>query len=55
MNKLRSFRHLIRHAYGTEIELTQLQVNLNSAQKLYELIQQDIEAFIEKLTEAEPS
>jgi hypothetical protein len=55
MNKLRSFRHLVRHAYGTDIELTQLQVNLTSAQKLYELINQDIEAFIEKLTDTEAS
>jgi hypothetical protein len=51
MNKLRSFRHLVRHAYGTDIELTQLQVNLNSAQQLYELIKQDIDVFVEKLTD----
>ena len=50
MNKLRSFRHLIRHAYGTEIELTQLQANLSAAQQLTGLIQQDIDHFLAALT-----
>ena len=50
MNKLRSFRHLIRHAYGTEIELTQLQANLSAAQQLYGLIRQDIDTFTAALT-----
>ncbi|MGI8935758.1 hypothetical protein [Leptolyngbya sp. BC1307] len=51
MNKLRSFRHLIRHAYGTEIELTQLQANLSAAQRLYGLLQQDINIFLAQLTD----
>ena len=50
MNKLRSFRHLIRHAYGAEIELTQLQANLSAAQQLYGLIRQDIDTFTAVLT-----
>ncbi|MGB3295100.1 MAG: hypothetical protein WBB01_19125, partial [Phormidesmis sp.] len=49
MNKLRSFRHLIRDAYGTEIELTQLQANLSAAQQLYDLIRQDIDIFLAEL------
>ncbi len=50
MNKLGSFRHLIRYAYGTEIELTQLQANLSSAKQLYGLIQHDIDTFLVALT-----
>ncbi len=32
--------HLIGHAYGTEIELTQLQANLSAAQQLYGVVPQ---------------
>ena len=46
MNRLLSFRHMVRHAYGTDIELTQLRSNLTAAQQLYKLIETDIEAFL---------
>lgn len=49
LDQLRGFRHVVRHAYGKDIELTQLQVNITAGQKLYELIDKDIHAFIEAL------
>ncbi|MEM8503578.1 MAG: hypothetical protein AAF716_10545 [Cyanobacteria bacterium P01_D01_bin.1] len=55
MDQLRSFRHLVRHAYGKDIELTQLQVNIAAAQKLYRLIEQDINTFVAELEEANPA
>ncbi len=55
MDQLRGFRHLVRHAYGRDIELTQLQVNITAAQKLYQLIEQDINAFVVKLEEVDPT
>ena len=36
----------MRHAYGTEIEVTQLQVNLQLAQRLPTLLAQDTQAFL---------
>ena len=49
MNRLRSFRHFVRHAYGTEIELNQLTANLNLALDLLELLNKDVEHFLEQL------
>ena len=53
MNRLRNFRHMFRHAYGTDIELDQLRSNLVAGQKLYDLIAQDIDNFLSQLTSAE--
>ena len=39
----------VRHAYGKDIELTQLQVNVVVAQKLYDLIAQDIDVFLSQI------
>ncbi|MGC1309787.1 MAG: hypothetical protein WA885_21390 [Phormidesmis sp.] len=49
MNKLRNFRHMVRHAYGAEIDLPQLEPNLTFAQKLYDLIRRDVDVFIAQL------
>ncbi|MEL6899994.1 MAG: hypothetical protein AAFP07_03510 [Cyanobacteria bacterium J06606_4] len=49
MNKLRGFRHLVRHAYGTDIELEQLRPNLQAAQTLYRTIAEDTDTFISQL------
>jgi len=54
MDQLRGFRYLVRHAYGKDIELTQLQVNITAAQKLYRLIEQDINTFVAELKEPDP-
>ncbi|MCG8363049.1 MAG: hypothetical protein MJA27_06930 [Pseudanabaenales cyanobacterium] len=46
MNVLRGFRHFVRHGYGAEIEVTQLQVNLQLAQRLPKLLAQDTQVFL---------
>ncbi|MGD1899952.1 MAG: hypothetical protein ACFB16_23770 [Phormidesmis sp.] len=46
MSKLKNFRHMFRHAYGADIERDQLTSNLVAAQKLYDLIGQDINTFL---------
>lgn len=53
LDQLRGFRHVVRHAYGKDIELTQLQVNIAAAQKLYDLISQDADAFLLQITPTE--
>ncbi len=45
LNKLKSFRHIFRHAYETEIELSQLQPNIKMALKASSSISQDIRFF----------
>lgn len=55
MEQLRGFRHLVRHAYGKDIELTQLQVNITAARELYPLIAQDINTFVSELEGADPT
>ncbi|MEO0457153.1 MAG: hypothetical protein AAF152_11330 [Cyanobacteria bacterium P01_A01_bin.114] len=50
MNAMRRFRHFVRHAYGAEIEATQLQVNLRLAQRLPQLLKQDTEVFLNTLS-----
>lgn len=49
MNKLKNFRHMFRHAYGADIEWDQLQGNLSAAQKLYDLIARDMDAFLAEI------
>lgn len=52
LDQLRGFRHVVRHAYGKEIEITQLRVNIGAAQKLYQSISKDVESFINELDES---
>ena len=49
LNQLRSFRHMFRHAYGTEIELSQLQPNINKAIQVSNSISKDIQRFLKQL------
>jgi hypothetical protein len=49
MNRLRGFRHFVRHGYGAEIEVTQLNINLALAQQLQVLLPQDVESFLMNL------
>ncbi|MGB3789183.1 MAG: hypothetical protein WA949_14400 [Phormidesmis sp.] len=55
MDRLRTFRHMFRHAYGADIDRDQLQGNLATAQKLYDSIAQDIDSFLQQLAESEDS
>ncbi len=55
MDRLRTFRHMFRHAYGADIDRDQLQGNLATAQKLYDSIAQDIDSFLRQLAESEDS
>ncbi|MEO0807489.1 MAG: hypothetical protein AAFY33_14400 [Cyanobacteria bacterium J06643_4] len=50
MRKLKNFRHMFRHAYGADIELDQLRGNIVAAQKLYDLIDRDMNTFLSQLT-----
>lgn len=49
LNRLRGFRHFVRHGYGAEIEVTQLNINLELAQQLQVLLPQDVESFLMNL------
>jgi len=49
MSKLKNFRHMFRHAYGADIELDQLQGNIVAAQRLYDLIAQDMDTFLSEI------
>lgn len=49
LNALRAFRHFFRHAYGVPIDFAQLQSNLQKAQQLKPLLDQDIENFLRSL------
>ncbi|MEM7062300.1 MAG: hypothetical protein AAF572_03955 [Cyanobacteria bacterium P01_B01_bin.77] len=51
LNQLYSFRHMFRHAYGTDIQLRQLKPNVDIALQAYKLIFQDISQFLEQLIE----
>lgn len=48
LNQLRSFRHMFRHAYGTEIELSQLQPNIDIALRAVNAISRDISSFLDQ-------
>ncbi len=50
LNALRGFRHFFRNAYGIAIEFTQLQSNLQKAQQLKPMLDQDIQAFLQALS-----
>ncbi|MEM1241414.1 MAG: hypothetical protein AAGI45_16370 [Cyanobacteria bacterium P01_H01_bin.26] len=49
LNQLRSFRHMFRHAYGTDIKLRQLEPNMDVALEVLKLISEDIKQFLEHL------
>ena len=49
LNQLRSFRHMFRHAYGTDIKLRQLEPNIDMALQVSKLISEDIKQFLEDL------
>lgn len=49
MNRLRDFRHFVRHGYGAEIEVKQLNINLELAQQLQVLFPKDVEFFLTTL------
>ena len=49
LNPLRSFRHMVRHAYGTDIKLNQLEPNIEIALHITALISQDIDQFVAAL------
>ncbi|NET35866.1 MAG: hypothetical protein F6K19_28205 [Cyanothece sp. SIO1E1] len=55
MNRLRGFRHFVRHAYVTDIDPTQLQANLNLALKLAEALPKAVQVFIAQLDTSEDS
>ena len=49
LNQLRSFRHMFRHAYGTDIKLRQLEPNIDIALEVATMISEDINQFLEHL------
>lgn len=53
MNRLRGFRHFVRHAYVTDIDPNQLQANLNLAFKLAEALPKAVYTFIAQLDASE--
>ncbi len=55
LNSLRGFRHFFRHAYGSNIEWEQLQINLNKALTLKALLEEDIQQFLLKFEASSPS
>jgi hypothetical protein len=50
LNGLRGFRHFFRHAYGTNIEYTQLKTNLDKALNLVPVLEDDLGKFIQKIS-----
>lgn len=50
LNQLRSFRHMFRHAYGTDIQLRQLEPNVDIALQASRSVKQDITKFLENLS-----
>jgi len=53
LNRLRGFRHFVRHGYGAEIEINQLRTNLELSNQLEVLLHQDLEHFLNQLTPPE--
>jgi len=50
LNPLRSFRHFVRHAYGSDIKSSQRQANLALALAVRDPFSQDMACFLETLT-----
>lgn len=53
LNRLRGFRHFVRHGYGAEIEIHQLRINLELANQLRTLIHRDLEQFLAQISPEE--
>ena len=49
MNRLRGFRHFVRHAYVANIDPLQLQANLNLVLKLADALPGAVQTFIVQL------
>ena len=49
LNGLRGFRHFFRHAYGAEIDYSQLRSNLDKAEQLIPMLFQDLAQFIQTI------
>jgi uncharacterized protein YutE (UPF0331/DUF86 family) len=54
LNRLRGFRHFIRHGYGAEIEMNQLQANIDLVTHLRPLISQDLQYFLNQISSEAP-
>ena len=54
LNRLRGFRHFVRHGYGAEIEINQLRTNLDLVIRLKALITEDVHLFLEQISADEP-
>jgi hypothetical protein len=42
-----TFRHFIRHAYGSDIDWKRLKPLINYAEEMWKIIEEDIRQFIE--------
>lgn len=51
LNRLRGFRHFVRHAYGAEIDRAQLQANLAVSNQIQPLLVTDFQAFLAALAD----
>lgn len=51
LNGLRGFRHFFRHAYNVPIEFEELRLNIERAQQLYPQLTQDVDQFLQSLTD----
>lgn len=54
LNRLRGFRHFIRHAYGADIDINQLRTNFDLAIQLKSLIAEDLSRFLHQLGRDQP-
>jgi uncharacterized protein YutE (UPF0331/DUF86 family) len=53
LNRLRGFRHFIRHGYGADIEISQLRANLDLAMQLESLLSQDLGQFVSQISSSD--
>ncbi len=53
LNRLRGFRHFVRHGYGADIEINQLRTNLDLAFQLETLLPKDLQRFLEQISPVE--
>lgn len=49
LNELRSFRHLFRHAYITQLDIRKVQENIERARLARPLLQEDVRTFLHSL------
>lgn len=50
LDALRSFRHFVRHAYGTDLDDRRVRLVLDDARAALPLVRRDIEQFIQRLS-----